>query len=165
MKADIDLLFLLKCQTIWHFAFFICHKLNFSPLKRSQATFFMNKANRRDRSQSDNLKIKGHLPNITVFPSADFQIASVANHDLFLMHTCLLKCILNPVPPQKGCLRSNALWGALDEKTFWFSDLFKRGDPLQNLKPQVIFQARTGCNLFQVWLPYCNSIYFISWLL
>ena len=43
----------------------------------------MNKANRRSRSQSDNLKIKGHLPNITVFPSADFQIASVANHDLF----------------------------------------------------------------------------------
>ena len=83
MKADIDLLFLLKCQTIWHLEFFIRHKLNFSPLERSQATFFMNKANRRDRSQSDNLKIKGHLPNITVFPSADFQIASVANHDLF----------------------------------------------------------------------------------
>ena len=39
MKADIDLLFLLKCQTIWHLEFFIRHKLNFSPLERSQATF------------------------------------------------------------------------------------------------------------------------------
>ena len=81
MKADIDLLFLLKCQTrssdIYFFINWIFHLL------RSRATFFVKKANRRDRSQSDNLKIKGYLPYITVFPPADFQIASVANHDLF----------------------------------------------------------------------------------